>query len=156
MYRKERRGNCCRKNSFGNAGKIAISGFWKAVINLPKSNFTPIKKYDKIWYSDRRHSMIDTFKPFLIYWTVLILGCLFFFLCPFILFLLFPLLIIIIPTWAVIVYLIGSSIQQRSALKGIGKRIATSCLCSLLTILVLPTAFLLEDAISWGTISSPR
>ncbi len=96
--------------------------------------------------------MIDTFKPFLIYWTVLILGCLFFFLCPFILFLLFPLLIIIIPTWAVIVYLIGSSIQQRSALKGIGKRIATSCLCSLLTILVLPTAFLLEDAISWGTI----
>ncbi|MEY8268683.1 hypothetical protein AALA79_20270, partial [Lachnospiraceae bacterium 64-25] len=48
MYRKERRGNCCRKNSFGNAGKIAISGFWKAVINLPKSNFTPTKKYDTI------------------------------------------------------------------------------------------------------------
>ncbi|MDE5910001.1 MAG: hypothetical protein K2H52_14850 [Lachnospiraceae bacterium] len=96
--------------------------------------------------------MIDAFKPFFIYWTILILGCILFFLCPLVLFLFFPLLIIIIPTWAVIVYLIGNSVQQRSDLKGIGKRITASLLCSFLPTIILPIGFLLEDVIKWGTL----
>lgn len=96
--------------------------------------------------------MINAFKPFFIYWSILILGCILFFLCPLALFLFFPLLIIIIPTWAVIVYLIGSSVQQRSDLKRIGKRITASFLCSFLSTIILPIAFLLDDAIKWGTL----
>ena len=96
--------------------------------------------------------MIAAFKPFFIYWTILILGCILFFLCPLVLFLFLPLLIIIIPTWAVIVYLIGNSVQQRSDLKGIGKRITASLLCSFLSTIILPIGFLLEDVIKWGTL----
>ena len=94
--------------------------------------------------------MIKTLIPFLVYWGVLVLGCILFFVCPLLFFIMLPTLLVIVPVWFIVVYLIGNMVQQKSRLEGIGKRIILAFLCSALTIMIFPVGSGIYDILQWN------
>lgn len=97
--------------------------------------------------------MLKALIPFWIYWSLLVLGCILFFYMPLLLFLFLPVMLVIIPTWLVIVYLIGDAVSKRGNLDKIRKRIALSFLCSFLTMILFPVGLWISDIIQWGHFS---
>lgn len=98
---------------------------------------------------NNRNFMYDL-KPFLIYWGVLVLACVLFFICPLLGILILPMLLIIIPVWLIIVYMIGNAVQRKSGLKQIRKRIVLSLLCAFLTTMIFPVGLWIYDAVKWN------
>ena len=89
--------------------------------------------------------------PFWIYFGVFVAGdvlCLAF---PFLIILMLPMLLVVVPVWMVVAYLIGSAVQQRSEGNNIISRIAVAFLCSFFIAMVLPVSMELREMIKWGS-----
>lgn len=98
-------------------------------------------------------SMMKALMPFWIYWGLLATGCILFFAIPImslLLFLVLPMLLVIIPTWFVIVYLIGDAVSRRGNFDKIIQRIAMSLLCSFLTIMLFPVISWICGSVTWN------
>lgn len=96
---------------------------------------------------------LGALKPFWIYFGILVAGCIIFFICPLLLFLFLPLAFILVFVWIVIVFLIGSEVQQRLKLGTLGKRIALAFLCSLIVLMIFPVGFEIYDFIEYQRFS---
>lgn len=93
--------------------------------------------------------MLKTLKAFWIYWGLLVLGCIVFFLYPLLFIVILPMLLILIPIWIIVVYLIGNAVQRQSNTEKISKRIFLSLLCSFLTVLIFPVCSWVNDIVTW-------
>lgn len=58
-------------------------------------------------------------------------------------------LLVLIPIWIIVVYLIGNAVQRKSNTEKISKRIAFSLLCSFLTVLIFPVCSWINDIVTW-------
>lgn len=95
--------------------------------------------------------MLGALLPFFIYWGVLVAVCIAFLACPVLFIVILPVLLVIVPLWLIVAYLVGDAVQRRSGLPGAGRRLALSLLCSFLTISICPVGFWLYDAVEWRT-----
>lgn len=88
--------------------------------------------------------------PFWIYFILFVIGDVLCLVFPFLYILILPMLLIIVPVWMVVAYLIGSAVQQRSEGNNIIRRIAVAFLCSFFIAMVFPVSAELRDMIKWG------
>ena len=96
--------------------------------------------------------MLKALTPFWIYWGILIAGCILFFYIPLVFFIFLPMLLVIIPVWALIVYQIGKAVQKKSGFEKMSSRILLSLFCTALTILIFPACSFVYDTIQWNRI----
>jgi hypothetical protein len=88
--------------------------------------------------------------PFWIYFGSLVIGDILFFICPLILFLFFPIALLCVILWIVIVYLVGNAVQKRTRQNKLWKRAGTAFVCSSLVVLIFPASVLIDDYIKWN------
>ncbi len=62
----------------------------------------------------------------------------------------FPIALVCVIIWIVIVYLVGSAVQKRTQLRKIGGRVGVSFVCSLMAIMIFPVSVLIDDYIRWN------
>ena len=93
--------------------------------------------------------MLKALMPFWIYWGLLVLICILFLYMPLLFFPFLPMLLVLVPAWFIVVYLIGDAVSRTGILNRITKRIGVSFLCSFFTILILPVGLWIEESIEW-------
>lgn len=96
--------------------------------------------------------MMKALKPFWIYWGLLTTGCILFYSIPMmslLLFLILPVMLVIIPVWFVIVYLIGDAVSLKGSFDKIIQRIGISLLCTFLTVIPFPVVSWICDSMTW-------
>ena len=89
--------------------------------------------------------------PFWIYFVLFVIGnvlCLAF---PFLYIFMLPMLLIIVPLWMVVAYVIGNAVQQRCGENNIIRRIVVAFLCSFSIAMVFPVSAELRNMIKWGS-----
>lgn len=80
--------------------------------------------------------MLKALTPFWIYWGILIAGCILFFYMPLVFFIFLPMLLVIIPVWALIVYQIGKAVQKKSGFEKMTPSNGTAFILALLPIIL--------------------
>lgn len=89
--------------------------------------------------------------PFWIYFVLFVIGDILCLAFPFLYILMLPMLLVIVPVWMVVAYLIGSAVQQRSEGNNIISRIVVAFLCSFSIAMVFPVSAELRNMIKWGS-----
>lgn len=93
--------------------------------------------------------MKEALKPFWVYWGILFAGCILFLICPLLFIIVLPVLLIIIPLWFGVVYMIGNAVQIRSGADRISRRMALAVLCTFLTVMIFPVCTWVDDIVRW-------
>lgn len=88
--------------------------------------------------------------PFWIYFVLLVIGNVLCQAFPFLYIFMLPMLLIIVPVWIAVAYLIGSAVQQRSEENNLVSRITVAFLCSFSIAMVYPVGTELKNMIQWG------
>lgn len=94
--------------------------------------------------------MKEALKPFWIYWGILFAGCILFFIYPVLFIIVLPVLLVIIPLWFGVVYMVGNAVQLRSGFDKISGRIAMAVLCTFLTVMIFPVCSWVDDIVKWN------
>lgn len=88
--------------------------------------------------------------PFWIYFVLFVIGDVLCLVFPFLYIFMLPMLLIIVPLWMIVAYLIGSAVQQRCVENNIISRIVVAFLCSFSIVMVFPVSMELRNMIKWG------